>query len=150
MIGTFGKAFGMSGAFIAGERRLIDLVLQKGRTYIYSTALLPAVAATLIPAIALVVDAKKERAALATNIDLFKSSVERRSVSDTHIQPLIIGESDSALRASRQLYEAGILAMAIRPPTVPKGTARLRLSITAAHEKTHLEKLTSSIQGVFV
>lgn len=144
MIGTFGKAFGACGAFVSGDRRLIDLLLQKARTYIYTTAMLPAVAATLVKTVALVNDANELRQRLQDNIDSLKNHLSSLQ-SDTHIQPVIIGTAAEALAASRRLCELGVLATAIRPPTVPKGTARLRLSLSAGHDRQHIETLCKAM-----
>ncbi len=149
LVGTFGKAFGISGAFVSGDSRLIDLLLQKARTYIYTTAMLPAVAATLVKTLELVRNASDLRQQLRTNIDLLKSQVPALA-SDTHIQPLVIGASNHALNASNRLREQGVLAMAIRPPTVPNGTARLRISLSAAHTRQHINALATAVNGLLV
>lgn len=149
LTGTFGKAFGISGAFVSGDSRLIDLLLQKARTYIYTTAMLPAVAATLVKTLELVRNASDLRQQLRTNIDLLKKQVPTLT-SGTHIQPLMIGAANDALSASNRLREQGLLAMAIRPPTVPGGTARLRISLSAAHTRQHINTLATTVNSLHV
>lgn len=148
LVATFGKAFGIGGAFVSGDSRLIELLVQKARTYIYTTAMLPAVAATLVKTLELVRNASDLRQHLQTNIQLLKSQVPTLT-SDTHIQPLVIGTANGALNASNRLREQGVLAMAIRPPTVPSGTARLRLSLSAAHTRKHIDTLGNAVNELF-
>ena len=147
LIGTFGKALGLTGAFVAGDATLIEIMLQKARTYIYTTALLPAVAAAVDKTIDLVADATALRSEVTSNIKLLKDRLDVPLASETHIQPVIIGQANAAVQVSEALYQQGILATAIRPPTVPEGT-RLRLSITAAHKPSHIKQLIDVLNGV--
>ncbi len=155
LIGTLGKAFGTFGAFVAGRAELIDFLLQKSRTYIYTTALPPAVAAATRAALR-VSDREPWRRekvrALAQRLRrvLAERGVETVTATDhtaTSIVPVIIGEAGRALAVSRHLEEAGFLVMAIRPPTVPQGTARLRVTLSAAHEEAQVDALAAAIEA---
>ncbi len=145
LIGTFGKSLAAGGAFVSGDERLIHLMLQKARTYIYTTAMLPALAATLSKTIALVKDADHLRQQLHSNISQLKQALPLLT-SDTHIQPFIVGSAADAMSLAARLEERGLLAMAIRPPTVPKNSARIRISLTAAHSREHVLQLAESIK----
>jgi 8-amino-7-oxononanoate synthase len=150
LVGTFGKSFGASGAFVSGSHLHIEAFIQKARTYIYTTALLPSIAATMIKAIDMVVSCDHSRKKIKDLIVFYKNQTRasslRASESKSHIQPLIIGEADKALAISKSLYEKKILVPAIRPPTVAKDTARLRISITATHTQAQIEKLVNSLR----
>ena len=152
LIGTFGKSLGASGAFVAGSSLHVEAFIQKARTYIYTTALLPSLAATITQAIDLVVNGDHLRKHILDLIVLYKKLIRESglnvNISGSHIQPLIIGEAGEALCLSNSLYENNILASAIRPPTVPKNTSRLRISITAAHEKNQVERLVRTIKDI--
>ena len=151
LIGTFGKAFGASGAFISGSSLLIDSFVQKARTYIYSTALMPAIAVTINKAIDLIVEGVDLRNNLFDLVDHYKSSVKNAGLSEsfsaTQIQPLIIGDVKKTVSLSEELFSNNIIVSAIRPPTVREGTARLRISITAAHTLEQVEFLVKSISA---
>jgi len=153
LIGTFGKSFGASGAFIAGSSMYVEAFIQKARTYIYTTALLPSVAATMSHAVDLIVNGNHLRKHIKDLINHYKKSIKesglRVSESKSHIQPIIIGEAGKTLAISKALYEKKILTPAIRPPTVPEETSRLRISITAAHKMDHIERLVSTIKDIF-
>ncbi len=150
LVGTFGKSFGASGAFISGSKLHIEAFIQKARTYIYTTALIPAVAATMIEAIDLIVERNDLREKTNNLIAYYKvllnGSEFNKSVSNSHIQPLIIGDANKTLALCKALYEQNLLVSAIRPPTVPKNTSRLRISICATHTKQQIEKLVSAIK----
>ena len=148
LTGTFGKAFGMSGAFVAGDKRLINVMQQQSRSYIYTTALPPATAATLIQVIALVKESKKLREQLITNIATFKQGLNKETGSDTHIQPIIIGNNEKTITAGKQLMDKGLFTVCIRPPTVEKNSSRIRISLSAAHTALQLKKLTDSLNQV--
>lgn len=151
LIGTFGKSFGASGAFVSGSCLHIEAFIQKARTYIYTTALLPAIAATMTRAIDMVVSGNNLRKEIRRLIAIYKSNINdsglKFSEYNSHIQPLIIGSADEAIAVSKSLYKNQILAPAIRPPTVPKETSRLRISITAAHTKDQIDRLVNTIRG---
>ncbi len=150
LVATFGKSFGASGAFVSGSRLHVEAFIQKARTYIYTTALLPAIAATMIRAIDMAVSGDHLRKNIKDLIVFYKNQLRDHGLnvsrSNSHIQPLIIGEADKALTISKSLYEKKILVPAIRPPTVAKGTSRLRISITATHTNDQIERLVSSLK----
>lgn len=149
LIGTFGKAFGTSGAFVAGSELLIDYLTQVARPYIYTTAMPPAIAAATRASIELIKSADKERSDLSSLIKYFRLEAESLGYqlvdSTSPIQPLIIGSSDDALALSDFLLSQGILVTAIRPPTVPNNTARLRVTLSAAHDLSHVERLLDAL-----
>jgi 8-amino-7-oxononanoate synthase len=152
LIGTLGKAFGSFGAFVAGSAALIELLLQKARTYIYTTALPQPVAAATRKALQLsqsegwrrerlsALTARFRRAALAAGVPL--------SPSVTPIQPIVLGEAAAALAAQQALEAAGFWVVAIRPPTVPRGAARLRVTLSAAHSEAEVDALVAQLARV--
>ncbi len=152
LIGTFGKSFGASGAFLSGSSLHVEAFIQKARTYIYTTALLPSIAVTMSHAIDSVINGNHLRKHIKELVSLYKKSIKKSSlnvsVSKFHIQSLLIGEAGKTLAISKALYEKKILAPAIRPPTVPEGTSRLRISITAAHKKDQIECLVFTIKDI--
>jgi 8-amino-7-oxononanoate synthase len=150
LIGTFGKAFGTFGAFVAGDADLIDYLLQKSRTYIYTTALPPAVAAATRAALRVSQrETWRREKALALSTRLQRGLRERGLPVDgatpTTIVPVIVGEAASALSISARLEDAGFLVAAIRPPTVPPGTARLRITLSAAHDEAQVDGLLNTL-----
>jgi 8-amino-7-oxononanoate synthase len=151
LVGTFGKSFGASGAFVSGSTLHVEAFIQKARTYIYTTAIPPALASAVCCAIDLVIDGKELRQNINDLIDHYKNLIfETRldiSNSRSHIQPLIVGGQDETMLLSDVLYKNKILAAAIRPPTVAKGTSRLRISITAAHNKKQVADLVTTIKN---
>ncbi len=150
LIGTFGKSFGASGAFVSGSQLHVEAFIQKARTYIYTTALLPAVAATMCKAIEMIINGEELRKNIKILINhyesLLKDSGLNQNKSGSHIQPIIIGEANKTLAISKKLYENKFLVSAIRPPTVPKATSRLRISITAIHTIQQIEALVSELK----
>jgi len=151
LIGTFGKSFGGCGAFISGSAIYVDAFIQKARTYIYTTAMLPSIAVAMTQAIELVANADEHRKTLCSLIYLFKELMQEAnlgaSVSCSHIQPFIVGSADKTVGLSDALFKNNILAAAIRPPTVPKNTSRLRLSFTAGHNKIQVASLVQEIKN---
>ena len=151
LIGTFGKALGTFGAFVAGDDDVIELLIQRARTYIYTTALPPPVAAATRRALRIVREEPWRRAALQDRIAQFRDGAARRGLavmpSSTPIQPLVLGSETAALTASHRLAEAGYRVTAIRPPTVPAGTARLRITLSAAHTPQQVEGLLASLEA---
>jgi 8-amino-7-oxononanoate synthase len=149
MMGTLGKTAGSFGAFVAGDAELIEALIQFARPYIYTTALPPAVAATSLAAIKIIREDSGRRQTLRNNVDYFRSTARQAclpiSDSPTPIQPLLIGESTAALRISEQLHDAGIWVTAIRPPTVPAGSARLRITLSAHHTHADIDLLVQSL-----
>jgi len=150
LVGTFGKALGTSGAFVAGSNELIEALIQTARTYIYTTALPPAVAAATRCSLSLLQTEAWRRVQLAELIAYFKQASEQLNLplmqSDTAIQPLVVGSSKQALAASESLFEQGLWVGAIRPPTVPQGSARLRITLSAEHTKTEIDQLLSALE----
>lgn len=146
---TLGKAAGISGAFVAGEPELIEYLVQKARTYIFTTAMPPALAAALLVALPLIRDGHERRERIARVIAALRDGLRLRKwrldSSATPIQPLIVGSNEDALRASEQLHARGILVPAIRPPTVPQGTARLRITLSAAHTIDDVQRLIDAL-----
>jgi len=152
LMGTLGKAFGVFGAFVAGSELLIDTLIQKARTYIYTTALPPALAETVRVSLAIADEEAWRRKRLHELIAYFRAAAEKQQIplmeSFTPIQPIILGDSKKALAVSHALYERGIIITAIRPPTVPQGTARLRVTLSALHNENHIDQLIDSLVKV--
>jgi len=148
-VGTLGKAFGVYGAFILGDAGLIDGLRQRLRTFIYSTALPAALAHAALAALAIIRDGRQVRQ-LHTNLALFKSLARDLpfSPSDTPIQPLIMGGDREALHAAEELRRHGFFVPAIRPPTVPEGSARLRITLSAVHTAEQIEGLCRALAGI--
>jgi 8-amino-7-oxononanoate synthase len=142
-IGTFSKAFGVYGAYVSGGRELIDQLVSSCRTLIYSTALPPAVVSGIDVSIDLVREADDRRLALHAKSGRFRRRLTElgfgTGASSTQIVPAIVGSSERALELAQALEERGVLAVAIRPPTVPAGRARIRFSLMATHEDADLE-----------
>lgn len=150
LIGTLGKAFGCSGAFVAGSAELIDWCVQKARTYIYTTAPPPAVCAATRQALRLLREEEWRRERLSLLVARFRTGAEQLGLSlmpsHSPIQPILVGEADAALTLSRGLEDDGFLVTAIRPPTVPPGTARLRVTLTALHEPEDVDALLAALE----
>lgn len=150
LMGTLGKALGGFGAFIAGSETLIEYLIQHARSYVYTTATPPAMAAAVLEALTISREEAWRREKLAELIALFRSEAEQAGLdlmpSETPIQPLVLGEASRAVALSRALEAAGYLLQAIRPPTVPEGTARLRITLTAAHSADDVRGLVSVLQ----
>ncbi len=151
LVGTFGKSFGASGAFVAGNALHIEAFIQKARTYIYTTAMPPSLAVVITQAIDLVVGGNDLRQQIEVLIRHYKEKMMQHglttSESDTMIQPFIVGDIVKTTALGDRLYKNKILAAVIRPPTVPKGTSRLRISLTAAHNKEHVDRLVATISN---
>jgi len=146
-IGTFGKAFGTYGAFILGTAELIEGLKQRQRTMIYSTALPAAMIAAADAALGLIQSGEAFEA-LQRNLAYFKSKTAALGfmASDTAIQPLLVGSDEQTMQMAAALREAGFFVPAIRPPTVPEGTARLRFTLSAAHRSKHIDQLISCLE----
>jgi len=149
-LGTLGKAAGVAGAFVAGDGRAIEWLLQRARTYVFTTAMPPMLAAGVRAAVGAIAtdDWRRERLrAHAGRLRLDLAGLPWRLLpSDTAIQPLVVGDNAAALALMTGLMEAGIWVPAIRPPTVPAGTARLRISLSAAHEPGHIDRLVTALR----
>ncbi len=142
---TLGKAAGVSGAFVAAEQVVIDTLLQNARSYIYTTASPPALASALLASLKLMQREEWRREQLQKLIAQLQAGLSglpwKLMLSTTPIQPLLVGDNDAALALSAELRELGIWVPAIRPPTVPQGTARLRISLSAAHSEQDVQQL---------
>ena len=152
LVGTFGKAFGTFGAFVAGSEDLIETLIQRARTYIYTTALPPAVAAATREALAVSIAEpwRRERVLALTRRfrELALAAGITLGTSETPIQPILIGSADSAMRTSNALLERGFFVAAIRPPTVPADTSRLRITLSAAHRDEDVEGLVAALAEI--
>ncbi len=149
---TLGKAAGVAGAFVAGEAVLIESLIQHARSYVYTTASPPLLAGALLASLELIKKEGWRRDRLSLLIRSLRDGLQhcRWSLAGSHtpIQPLMIGSNDEAIRVSEHMLEDGILVPAIRPPTVPKGTARLRISLSAAHTEADVAQLIAAIRRV--
>ncbi|MAL97506.1 MAG: 8-amino-7-oxononanoate synthase [Alteromonadaceae bacterium] len=149
VVGTLGKALGTAGAFVAGPRLLIDYLVQFARPYIYTTAMPPAIAAATLVSLRLAEDEVWRRDHLQALIARFRTETAalgyRLMASSTPIQPLLIGDAREASRLSQALLGRGIAVSAIRPPTVPEGSARLRVTLTSAHSHADLDQLLDAL-----
>ena len=145
-------AAGVAGAFVAGDATLIEYLAQNARTYIYTTATPPLLAAGVLQSLQLIEKESWRRTHLRELIDALKAGLKtsrwQLMASETAIQPLLIGSNEDALGVSERLLEQGILVPAIRPPTVPQGTARLRISLSAGHTLEDVSRLTKVINAL--
>jgi 8-amino-7-oxononanoate synthase len=148
LIGTFGKAFGTFGAFVAGGADLIDYLVQKARTYIYTTALPPAVAAATRMALQVASKDSWRRERVLAHARRVHGVLGLPGRSASPIVPVILRDETRALAASRELEARGFLVSAIRPPTVPPGTSRLRVTLSATHEESQVDALIAAIAEV--
>ncbi|GKS68843.1 8-amino-7-oxononanoate synthase [Nitrosomonas sp. PY1] len=147
---TLGKAAGVFGAFVAAQMDVIETLIQSARSYIYTTAAPALLSQALLASLKLIEEEDWRRQALIRNImqlrEELKSLSWRLMASETPIQPLLIGNNEQAVQLSGALRERGILVPAIRPPTVPQGTARLRISLSAAHQPQDIECLGQTLR----
>lgn len=152
VMGTLGKGFGAFGAFVAGSEALIETLIQFARPYIYTTALPPAIAAANIASLQVIRNEPQRRQYLLQLIAQFKQRAAEQGLplmpSNTAIQPLLVGDSQRALQISEGLAQRGFLVAAIRPPTVPANSARLRVTITAAHTQQQIDRLVEALVAV--
>jgi 8-amino-7-oxononanoate synthase len=150
LVGTLGKAMGCAGAFVAGDSEVIELILQRARTYIYTTALPPAMAAAASAALRLAQRESWRREKLRALVARLRAGAAALALplmsSDSPIQPLMVGDAARALRLSDALFDLGYWVTAIRPPTVPAGSARLRLTLSAAHSEADVDLLLDALE----
>src|SRR5216117_4113317 len=142
-MGTLGKALGAAGAYVAGARALVELLVNRARAFIYTTGLAPAAVAAAGAALAVVAAEPERRAALARNAAMLREGLRALGLDargDTHIVPVLVGDNRAALALADELLARGVHALAIRPPTVPQGTARLRVTPMATHTTVQLER----------
>jgi 8-amino-7-oxononanoate synthase len=150
-VGTLGKAAGVGGAFVAAHASVVELILQRARPYIYTTAAAPALAHALLASLDIIEG--DEGRARRTHLNALIAQLDEglrltrwlRPASGTAIQPILIGANDEALAVSQRLYEQGLWVPAIRPPTVAAGTARLRVTLSAAHTEDDVAQLTAAL-----
>lgn len=149
MLGTLSKAVGSFGAFVAGDAVYIDTLIQQARPFIYTTALPSSAAAASLTAIGLFESEPWRREKLNENIQHFRKLADVAGIaltdSQTPIQPIVVGDSAAALTASSQLKELGIMAIAIRPPTVPVGQARIRVTLMTDHTEADIQQLVTAL-----
>jgi len=152
-MGTLGKALGGYGAFVAGSKELIDFLVNRARSFIYTTALPPAVAAGALAALEVVVDkeGRNLRQRLAVNRDYLAVGLRQLGFKvppdPTPILPVLVGDAADATALAEGLRTRGVLAPAVRPPTVPEGTSRLRLTVMATHTRTHLDQALAALKA---
>jgi 8-amino-7-oxononanoate synthase len=150
-MGTLGKALGGAGAYVAGSRVLVDLIANRARSFVYTTGLAPAAVAAAGAALRIVASEPERRAALLRNAERLRSGLAAlglRVEGDTHIIPVLLGDNALAMRFAAALLERGVLAHAIRPPTVPVGTARLRVTPMATHTDAQLDRALAAFAEV--
>lgn len=149
LMGTLGKAAGVAGAFVAGHPAVVETIVQTARPYVFTTAAPPLLAAALRRALAAIRDEPQRRERLRANVARFRAGCAGLPWplldSPTAIQPLLVGGNDEAVALSRELWERGWWAPAIRPPTVPAGTARLRVTLSAAHAPADVDGLVAAL-----
>ena len=152
LMATLGKALGCSGAFVAGPAALVEGLVQFARPYIYTTAMPPALAAAALEAVRLAQAESWRREKLAALIARFRRGAAELGLplapSPSAIQPLLLGSAAAALEAASALERHGLLVTAIRPPTVPAGQARLRITLSAAHEEAHVDRLLAALEAL--
>ena len=152
LVGTLGKAFGTAGAFVAGSSALIETLIQFARTYIYTTSMPPAVACASLASLRLLERDDWRREHLNALIGRFRAGCQQLGLalmdSPTPIQPILIGEADAAMAISAGLEARGIFVGAIRPPTVPAGSARLRVTLSASHSEAQVDELLDALGQV--
>jgi 8-amino-7-oxononanoate synthase len=153
LMATLGKAFGTAGAFVAGSESMIETLIQHARTYIYTTAMPPAIAAATLVSLKRVQTDDWRRDKLAALVQQFRNGAEQLGfeimASETPIQPIIVNTAERALNLSNALKQQGVLVTAIRPPTVPGGSARLRITFSANHTQYHVERLLEALDVAF-
>ncbi|MGE6386673.1 8-amino-7-oxononanoate synthase [Pseudomonas sp. NPDC078416] len=153
LIGTLGKSFGTAGAFVAGSEELIETLIQFARPYIYTTSQPPALACATLKSLELLRTEHWRREHLAALIKQFRAGAQALGLelmdSFTPIQPILIGDSGRALRLSQLLRARGVMVTAIRPPTVPAGSARLRVTLSAAHSEAQVQLLLQALEQCY-
>jgi 8-amino-7-oxononanoate synthase len=153
-VGTLGKAAGVAGAFVAAHATVIEWLVQRARTYIYTTATPPAIAHALLTSLDIISgsDGNVRRQKLMANIEQLRSALKlkhwRLLASETPIQAILIGANQASVQAGESLRAQGLWVAAIRPPTVPKDTARLRITLSAAHDSAQITALAAAINSV--
>lgn len=153
IMGTFGKAFGTAGAFVAANEVVIETLIQQARSFVYTTAQPAALAAATLASLKLVQQESWRRDKLKALISQFRAGAQQLGLalmdSVTPIQPVLIGDENQALTIGKRLEQQGILVGVIRPPTVPKGTARLRITFSANHSEQQVTQLLDALESVY-
>lgn len=154
LVGTFGKAFGTAGAFVAGDKALIDYIEQFARTYVFTTAMPPALAAATRVSLRLIQQEGHRRQRLQSLIARFRAHAQQAGInllpSQSPVQALVIGDVEKTVNASQYLRARGLQVSAIRPPTVPDGSARLRITLSAMHSDSQLQHLLDALTEMVV
>jgi 8-amino-7-oxononanoate synthase len=154
LVGTLGKAFGTFGAFVAGSEELIETLVQTARTYIYTTALPPAIAEATCSSLKIIQTESWRREKLRFLTERFRAGAGQLGLplmaSSSPIQPLLIGQSEQAVAVSQALLNQGFLVSAIRPPTVPANAARLRVTFSAMHEEHQIDQLLDALAKALI
>lgn len=149
---TLGKAIGTYGAFVAGSQVLIDYLKSRARTFIFTTATPPLIAASTLAALDVIEQEPWRQVKLQQHIQTLRSALQQQGWqlmdSQSAIQPIIIGQAEDALALSQALLEQGLLVSAIRPPTVPQGTSRLRITLSAAHSDEMMQQLIRALKSI--
>ncbi|RKZ99401.1 MAG: 8-amino-7-oxononanoate synthase [Gammaproteobacteria bacterium] len=152
VMGTFGKAFGTAGAFVAADEEVIETLIQQARTYVYTTAQPAAIAAATLASLKLVHQESWRREKLKTLITQFRTGAKALGLdlmdSATPIQPVIIGDDQQVITIGKALEEKGLLVGVIRPPTVPEGSARLRITLSSNHTEQHIIRLLDALEFI--
>jgi 8-amino-7-oxononanoate synthase len=148
IMGTLGKALGTAGAFVAGSRTLIDYLMNRARSFVYTTASPPAIAAATIEALRIAVAEPERRTHLRTMAARLRAGLNVEGPSDGHIVPIPLGDADRTMQAAATLRDRGFLVGAVRPPTVPDGTSRLRLTVSAAHAAADIDALVAAVKSL--
>jgi 8-amino-7-oxononanoate synthase len=155
LMGTLGKALGTSGAFVCGSRTLIDFLTNRARSFVFTTATPPALSAAAIEAVRIVAEGSQERSRLLDNCDHFQRSARKSPIADRvradnragHIVPVVIGDSAVTIQIGEALLKEGFLVGAVRPPTVPAGSSRLRITLSAAHTHDDIDSLIAELSA---
>jgi 8-amino-7-oxononanoate synthase len=156
VMGTLGKALGTAGAFIAGSKILVQFLLNRARSFVFTTASPPAIAAATIEAIRIVQDEPWRREKLRANAERLRSALSGlvpessfESTSSPHILPVVVGSSARVMQVGAELQSRGFIVGAVRPPTVPPGTSRLRIASSAAHTEEQVDALAGHLTRIF-
>jgi 8-amino-7-oxononanoate synthase len=151
-VGTLSKALGAQGGFVCGSRRFIEYLVNRARPYIFSTALAPPIAAAARRAVAIVQQEPERRRQVLALADSLREQLSAAGFPETgsrsQIVPVIVGDAAAAVELSKRLEEQGLLVPAIRPPSVPEGTARLRISLTAGHTEADVLHMMTALRQV--
>jgi 8-amino-7-oxononanoate synthase len=151
IMGTLSKALGSQGGFVCGSRDLIEFLVNKSRSFIFTTALAPACAGAALEAIKIIREEPRRRRSLLDRSAMLRGKLKEKGFdtlgSESQIIPILTGDVAATLALSEKLLSKGIYAPAIRPPTVPEGTCRLRLSLTYSHTDGDVEKLVNSLSS---